>query len=426
MNEKRKVAVIGAGTAGVIQVCMMSYTLDERDYDIDWIYDPEMPIFGIGEATTPHLPEIFGDAGFSQCSLIEELRGTIKFGVKFYGWGKTHEAFWHEFKPPTYGVHLDTKALSDYALKYMEQSRFGNVKVVPEKVEKIYSWPDKCEINGRFYDFVIDCGGNDSLLDSIEYSDKKVFTTVNSALVYRKNTPGHWNYSVHYAHKNGWMFGLPLRDRQTWGYTFNRNFTTLEEAKEDFQAILPNEDLSSARHVEWNSRFSTYLINDNGNYAKNGNALAFIEPLQSISGLHYSGVANLLCFYLNERMTKKQVNEAYADDCKNWSTTVAYHYQFGSMYDSPFWNDVQERAREWIDAHKCSEDMIARVAELSPSSLERLSIGTMGIDDIEQLSYGLGAETANAFSPFRFGEMTSGSLYNGGSAADLSMYLQSK
>ena len=65
----KRVAVVGAGVIGVSSLLRL---LEERsasirdnfDNDIDynveviWIYDSTIPIFGIGESTTPFLPEV--------------------------------------------------------------------------------------------------------------------------------------------------------------------------------------------------------------------------------------------------------------------------------------------------------------------------------------------------------------------------------
>ena len=65
----KKVAVVGAGVIGVSSLLRL---IEERKYNqiensdngldynikIVWIYDSTIPIFGIGESTTPFLPEV--------------------------------------------------------------------------------------------------------------------------------------------------------------------------------------------------------------------------------------------------------------------------------------------------------------------------------------------------------------------------------
>jgi hypothetical protein len=205
--QKTKVAVIGAGTAGCIQVLQFLTKLNEEYFEVDWIYDPEKEIFGIGEATTPHIPTLLGRSRIPIDALFTDLRGTIKHGVKFFNWGKKNKKFVHEFPLSSFGIHFDTSALSIYILKHIENRKELKISVLPEAVKSIESTPSGCIINDRKYNFVVDCSGNDPLLYKDEYSDTQL-QTVDSAIIYRKLSPGKWNHTVHFAHENGWLFGI--------------------------------------------------------------------------------------------------------------------------------------------------------------------------------------------------------------------------
>ena len=43
--KKIKIAVIGTGTAGCLQTLKLSQELNFEYFELDWIYDPETPIF---------------------------------------------------------------------------------------------------------------------------------------------------------------------------------------------------------------------------------------------------------------------------------------------------------------------------------------------------------------------------------------------
>ena len=71
--KKIKIAVIGTGTAGCLQTLQFSQELNFEYFELDWIYDPETPIFGIGEATTPHIPQVLRKSKFSTDMLFNEF-----------------------------------------------------------------------------------------------------------------------------------------------------------------------------------------------------------------------------------------------------------------------------------------------------------------------------------------------------------------
>ena len=162
--KKIKIAVIGTGTAGCLQTLQFSQELNFEYFELDWIYDPETPIFGIGEATTPHIPQVLRRSKFSTDMLFNELKGSLKYGVRFFNWGKKNKRFEHDFGVGQYGIHMDTSALSTFTLKHIEKIEGTNIKVVAEKVKSIESSPDGCIVNGRNYNFVVDCSGNEPLL----------------------------------------------------------------------------------------------------------------------------------------------------------------------------------------------------------------------------------------------------------------------
>ena len=401
--KKIKIAVIGTGTAGCLQTLQFSQELNFEYFELDWIYDPETPIFGIGEATTPHIPQVLRRSKFSTDMLFNELKGSLKYGVRFFNWGKKNKRFEHDFGVGQYGIHMDTSALSTFTLKHIEKIEGTNIKVVAEKVKSIESSPDGCIVNGRNYNFVVDCSGNEPLLYKDEYIESEL-PTVDSAVIYRKMSPGNWNHTVHFAHENGWMFGIPLRDRQTWGYTFSSKFTTEEEAREGLQKMLPDEDVSTARYVTWKPQFASFLIDDNGVYARNGNAAGFMEPLQSLSGLHTHQISKVLVDYVNDDASKQEVNTAIISSEKEWLEGLAYHYQMGSSFDSPFWNDVSERAKKFLEKEKCSESDIWDIYKEDPKDVERVTLGCFEILDLVQLSHGLDTPTARIFDPWKLAD----------------------
>ena len=52
---------------------------------------------------------------------------------------------------------------------------------------------------------------------------------INSAIINVCDKPGDWEWTYHIAHPNGWMFGIPVSNRSSWGYLYNNKVTTKEE-----------------------------------------------------------------------------------------------------------------------------------------------------------------------------------------------------
>ena len=81
------------------------------------------------------------------------------------------------------------------------------------------------------YDYIIDCRGFPK--DYSNYIKPKEML-INHALVHNIKKQGDWNYTGHRATKNGWMFEIPLMERQSYGYMHCDSITSKEEALNDF------------------------------------------------------------------------------------------------------------------------------------------------------------------------------------------------
>ena len=82
-----KIAVIGAGTVGVLSVChFLGYN---KNTQITCIHNPKKNILGIGESSTVRMTELLWNTlNFNVGLDGEDLQCTIKAGVKFKNWRK--------------------------------------------------------------------------------------------------------------------------------------------------------------------------------------------------------------------------------------------------------------------------------------------------------------------------------------------------
>lgn len=346
------VTVIGAGVVGINCVLRL---IDERgpDTKITWIYDSSVPIFGIGESTTAALPS---QIAFSTNIVLPHIRhhfdSTIKYGNKFVGWGKRKDKnFIHWFDLERHGMHFDTKKFSEFFLENISKTT-PDLELLDQKIDSIQFYHDGVYVNNNRYDYVIDCTGGNSLIDHDEYFDIPI-RTVNTCLAARIDKPADWGVTIAYAHQNGWMFGIPLNTRRTWGYCYNSDLTTEEEALADFKSIVP--DVDEYRKIQWKQRMSTYLVHPSGRYARNGNAVGFIEPIESLAGAYYDEISDQIVAHAlqcnpNDMNKIIELNDWYYEDVvDDWLKCVAWLYQFGSKYDSTFWNRTSEECRNYLN-----------------------------------------------------------------------------
>tara|TARA_B100001250_G_scaffold183594_1_gene158012 strand:+ start:1617 stop:2960 length:1344 start_codon:yes stop_codon:yes gene_type:complete len=363
MSITKRIAVVGSGVVGVNTLLRL---IDEREPGVElvWIYDSKTPIFGIGESTTPDLPsQIAHSTNIVNPHAKRYFDATIKFGNKFIGWGKSHN-FIRWLDVHAVGIHFDTKYFSEFFLEHLPKITHDLV-LRDEKVTHIGFDVDGVYVNSEKYDFVMDCTGGKSLIDHDQYFDSP-FVSVNSVLALRLPEKADWGVTITYAHENGWMFGIPLQSRRTFGYTFNDNITTEEEALKDFRTIIPEALGYPYKKFKWTPRLSKYVVHHSGRYARNGNAVGFIDPLESLAGMYYDQISNEISeFALNgDPNNIDEINRIntwyYTDVIDDWYKNMAWMYHFGSRHDTPFWRNMVADSRDLLNNKEINNFNILR------------------------------------------------------------------
>ena len=70
----------------------------------------------------------------------------------------------------------------------------------------------------------------------------------------------------------------------------------------------------------------------------NGNRLFFLEPLEATSTDTYATVCNTILVGMMEGYSHEDLNIGIKEFIKQIETFILWHYQFGSNYDSDFWD----------------------------------------------------------------------------------------
>jgi hypothetical protein len=337
--SKKKIAVIGRGTAGSLGLVHFAKHLPECE--IDWYFDPKTPPQAVGEGSTLVLPKnLFESMAFTYQDL-RKIKGTMKTGIYKENWGPDSEPFFHDFPPPQSGIHFNAIELQNYILEHAKTLLNKRVTMIPEAVD--YENVDA--------DFVFNATGAPKQLEKF-YSSK--YIPVNAAYV----TQCYWDvprfdYTLTIAGKYGWIFGIPLQNRCSIGYMYNSGINTEEEVAEDVKEIfekynlVPSKDTNS---LKFNNYFRKENYENNGRLVHSGNSSFFLEPLEATSiGLMDKIQRSAWDLWTGE----KRIEEAhfkYLNEINQIEFVIMMHYAAGSRFKTDFWEFAQERGIKKLES----------------------------------------------------------------------------
>jgi len=93
----KKILIVGGGTAGWITAAYLNRFLDPLRCNITLIESADLGTIGVGEATVPPLVALLRLLGIDEDDFLVQCNATYKLGIKFIGWSKENQAFWHPF-----------------------------------------------------------------------------------------------------------------------------------------------------------------------------------------------------------------------------------------------------------------------------------------------------------------------------------------
>ena len=318
---KKRIAIIGAGNAGCLTA--IHFYLFGRDYfDISIYHNPvDSPIERVGQGTTITPTRLI--ASFFGANWYDNPIGaTFKSGILYEGWGKKHDKIFHPFDMAAMSTHYVPQKLSNAILK----CGFFDV------IETTINDPEK-EIDA---DYIFDCRGRHNR-DKSNY--RPLLSPLNSVLLCKKEgSDPDLKYTRSVTTPNGWTFIIPNTDSVSYGYLYNNNITSKEDATEDFleRFNLPETDGELS--------FENYMCNNifvGERTILNGNRAGFLEPLEATSTRFYEAINRQGWDALMTDAHHGVLNQNVQDVIKEIETFVLWHYQNGSKYESPFWDYVK-------------------------------------------------------------------------------------
>lgn len=317
-QRKKKISIVGAGNAGCITA--MHYYLYAKD-DVDEIaiyHDPNTLIEKTGQGTTIPVASLINN--FFCLDFFEKnpIKSTRKEGILYEDWGKQNKKIFHFFPQSITALHYVPNLLSNAILES------GVFKVIEKNIEDTENEIDS--------DFIFDCRGRDKR-DKNLYDE--LINPLNSVILARKEKvyPDLF-YTRTVATPNGWTFVIPNIDSTSYGYLYNNQITTKEDATADFIErfnVIPDTYLTFENYLAKNCFQGERTI-------LNGNRLSFLEPLEATSTAFYENVCMTMMGHITRGVSKDLCNEQIRSEMIEIQNFVLWHYQFGSKYDTPFWD----------------------------------------------------------------------------------------
>jgi tryptophan halogenase len=188
----------------------------------------------------------------------------------------------------------------------------------------------------------MDCSGKPQDYDAFNMSE---CIPVNSVHV----TQCYWDaprfqYTLTIARPYGWVFGIPLQNRCSIGYLYNKDINTLDEVKEDVKNIFEQYNLTPSEHTN-SFGFKNYTRKENftDRIAYNGNSSFFLEPIEATS-IATMDMLNRGAFdiWFNGKSPTQTCNE-YTEALEEIEHVIMLHYFAGSIFKTPFWEYATER-----------------------------------------------------------------------------------
>jgi hypothetical protein len=142
------------------------------------------------------------------------------------------------------------------------------------------------------------------------------------------------------------MWGIPLQSRINYGYNFNDNITSLEEARLNFAKELgvDVEVIKNNKDFKFHSYIHKKIFNKR--IFKNGNIAALIEPIFANALFMYDDISRNIHHYITHSIDcSDEEGILYQNNVKNTYDQIVdfihFVYHGGSTYDTNFWKFIK-------------------------------------------------------------------------------------
>ncbi|WP_404790471.1 FAD-dependent oxidoreductase [Altericista sp. CCNU0014] len=416
----RTVGILGGGTAGYLTALTLRALRPELEVTL--IESSDIPIIGVGEATTPELVRWLHSPRFLNRDIGEffrQVQPTWKLGIKF-AWGSPGDDFFtfpfqrgRLLESQLYESTLNQQSLGSLLMSgdrtpifddgtgdrqswlhlmrwayHLDNQRFVRylqksaaevgVKYIDAKVADVLRAPDGETVETLItedgqrlsYDLYVDCSGFRSVLMGkalgspfVSYGDTLFTDRAITATVPHNGTIKP--YTLAETMDSGWCWNIPFADTDHRGYVYSSAFMSEDAAIAEMQAKNPG--MGEPHFVKFRSGRHEHFWK--GNVVAIGNSYAFVEPLES-TALHAIVLElDLLATHFPasrhdrslQPILNRKMNERW--DALRWFLGI--HYRFNRRLDTPFWKAANHEAN--ISG---AEMKVARFQDRAPLSYQ--------------------------------------------------------
>tara|TARA_B100000401_G_scaffold290704_1_gene199023 strand:- start:40 stop:1134 length:1095 start_codon:yes stop_codon:yes gene_type:complete len=320
---KYKIAIVGAGNAGCITALHFYKHLrdsgDLEKFEISMYHSPDdHPIEKVGQGTTLTVPRLIADS-LNMNWHDNPIGATFKSGILYEGWGKKQEEIFSPFIDMGVGIHFVPNKLSKTVL----DSGFFKIK------EKVVKNPED-EIDANV---IFDCRGRHNRdLDNYD----NLINPLNTVILSKKFEKDHdLTYTRCVATPNGWTFVIPNQDSVSYGYLYNKEITSKDDAIADFTTRFNLDYITDTLYFD-NYVAKNFKVGERT--ILQGNMYGFIEPLEATSLGLYISLCRCAWDGIFKKHTFDKCNVHIKEKMIEVQNMILWHYQFGSRYDTPFWD----------------------------------------------------------------------------------------
>lgn len=344
MSNKKKIVVVGGGTAGWMTAAALVGSSATRVYDVELVESDEINTIGVGEATVPAIRKFNDKLGIIESDMISKTGATFKLGIEFIDWGKLDNSYIHPFgtfgedikgaefhqhwlrclqagkasdiedysfaiqaaraqkfdypaiEPSainstfSYAYHLDAGLYAQYLRTYAEQRGIARRegKIVEVRVSEQDGSIDELLLqSGESIkaDLFIDCSGFHSLLMNsldIKFESWKQWLKCDRAITVASERTAYFPpYTQSIAKSAGWQWRIPLQHRTGNGMVYASDYISDDEASDQLINGLDGRPLGDPKLIKFEAgRREKSWVK---NVVSIGLSSGFLEPLESTS-----------------------------------------------------------------------------------------------------------------------------------------------